>query len=105
MPIAECSNHLREVRLALVENDDFGRRRDESENVANGIDQNLITSICRNCYRYENRRCHLIVRASGNLGKGTRFFHKKSQNGFWISPFSHASPGVTGTDLFVKPKQ
>ena len=52
MPCLESSNHLRDVLLGLVENNDFGRRRDECQNVTNGIDQNLVAPIGRNCYRY-----------------------------------------------------
>jgi hypothetical protein len=55
------------VLLGLVENDDFGWRWDKSENVTNGVDQNLVAAIRWNCYRYGDGRRHLIARASGAL--------------------------------------
>ena len=52
MPCLESSNHLRGVLLGLVENNDFGRRRDEGEDVAKRLDQNLAAPIRWDCYRY-----------------------------------------------------
>src|SRR5262245_58475670 len=72
MPCLESSNHVGGVVLGLVENNYFGRRGDECENVANRVNQNLVTPIRRNRYRYgDRRRRHLIARASGAFGKDT----------------------------------
>src|SRR5215475_2193525 len=101
MPCLESSSHLWDVLLGLIENNNFGRRRDESENMANGVDQNLVAPISWNCYRYRNGGRHLIARRAP-LQRHT-VSELTTQNSFLISRATQrrASPS---TESMMPPK-
>src|SRR5262245_1919575 len=65
-------------------------RRDERENVANGVNKNLVTPIRRNRYRYGEGRRHLMAHAGRPFGEA-HYFRPITQNAFRISPLTSGS--------------